>query len=398
MTAGPESASPPSGLLARAGEVSQRVLDAFPLRVWQRFQRRNGLLLASGTSDQAVFAVFAALYVAFAVIGIWLGASRTAIDGLIDMVNGFAPGLIQVSDHSPGIVPAQSIRDITTDSTTALSITGVLAMLAFIWTTVGWITFLRSSVRDIFGLQPVDANFALVKFWDFVAAVGFAILLGVGGLLTTVGTSALGLVFTWVDLPDTSVWFDIATRGLSFLVAFVVDVILLVSLYRFLAGTDLSLRRVLPGSLVGALGLIVLQISAGWLIGRAPGNPLVTTFAVLLGLLLWFRLAMIVILVAAAWIAESAATADIEIVRRDEYAHRVEEAQMLVDAAKLRLREARIERGSATYWKRGRSIRSVTRAREELADAQQRLNVAEIELAESRRDRARWRRRRESGA
>ena len=50
----------------------------------------------------------------------------------------------------------------------------------------------------------------------------------------------------------------------------------------------------------------MVQIGAGWLFSRGPSNPLLATFAVFIGMLLWFRLIGIIILVAAAWIAVAA--------------------------------------------------------------------------------------------
>ena len=46
-----------------------------------------------------------------------------------------------------------------------------------------------------------------------------------------------------------------------------------------------------------------------------PRNPLLATFAVFIGLLLWFRLVGIITLVAAAWIAVAAQDADIPLWR-----------------------------------------------------------------------------------
>lgn len=45
----------------------------FPVRVWRHFLIHNGFLLAAGVSYQALFASFAAIYVAFAIAGLWLG-------------------------------------------------------------------------------------------------------------------------------------------------------------------------------------------------------------------------------------------------------------------------------------------------------------------------------------
>ena len=74
------SASPPpvddapqrslSAAVARASELTERTLAAFPVRVWRHFLQNNGFLLAAGVSYQALFAIFAAIYLAFAIAGL----------------------------------------------------------------------------------------------------------------------------------------------------------------------------------------------------------------------------------------------------------------------------------------------------------------------------------------
>ena len=54
-------------------------------------------------SYQALFAIFAAIYIAFVVVGLWLGGSEEAVAGLIDIVNIYLPGLIDENGahHAP---------------------------------------------------------------------------------------------------------------------------------------------------------------------------------------------------------------------------------------------------------------------------------------------------------
>ncbi len=80
--------------IERATELTQRTIGSFPVRVWRRFLRRNGFLLAASISYQSLFAIFATLYTAFAAVGLWLGGSQAAIDGLIAVVNSYLPGFI----------------------------------------------------------------------------------------------------------------------------------------------------------------------------------------------------------------------------------------------------------------------------------------------------------------
>ena len=67
-----------------ATRVTKRTLAWFPVRVWRHFLIANGFLLAAGVSYQALFAIFAAVYVAFALAGLWLGGSEQAIQNLIE--------------------------------------------------------------------------------------------------------------------------------------------------------------------------------------------------------------------------------------------------------------------------------------------------------------------------
>ena len=75
--------------LSRATAITQRTLAWFPVRVWRHFLQHNGFLLAAGVSYQALFATFAAIYVAFAITGLWLGGSEQAIASLIDLINSY---------------------------------------------------------------------------------------------------------------------------------------------------------------------------------------------------------------------------------------------------------------------------------------------------------------------
>ncbi|MDQ4214529.1 hypothetical protein [Microbacterium capsulatum] len=65
--------------LERAAALTRRTMQAFPIRVWRRFLRRNGFLLSAGMSYQGLFAVFGLLYTGFASVGLWLGGSERAI-------------------------------------------------------------------------------------------------------------------------------------------------------------------------------------------------------------------------------------------------------------------------------------------------------------------------------
>jgi membrane protein len=75
----------------------------------------------------------------------------------------------------------------------------------------------------------------------------------------------------------------------------------LAALYRVLAGVRIPPRHLFPAALLGAAALGVLKLLGTLLLGAAGANPLLASFAVIIGLLIWFNLVCQVILIAAAW-------------------------------------------------------------------------------------------------
>lgn len=354
--------------IARAARIAQW----FPIRVWRHFLQHNGFLLAAGMSYQGLFAVFSALYLAFAGVGIWLGGSKAAVDGLIRIVNGYIPGLI--SAH--GLVKPEQVEAATQESGRLLTITGGVAAVVVIWTAIGFVTFTRRAVRDTFGLPFDMRNYAMLKARDFLASILFGIALLIGALLGSITTGAVDLVFGLIGWDRETLGWSVGARLISIVVAFGVNTVALASLFRFLTGTTLTWRRAWPGAVVGAIGMVVLQIGAGFLFVYTPSNPLLSTFTVLIGFLLWFRFIGIVILVSAAWIAVAAGDRDVPL--RSPEDRRAMEQAALVIAAQVGVREAEKQLALSRWpWR--------WRARRRLAAAEKTLARAEADVPAPRR-------------
>jgi membrane protein len=138
---------------SRVTTITRRTMGLFPVRVWRRFLARNGFILSSGLSYQALFAIFAAVFVVFAVAGIWLTGSPETLNAIAMLLNTYAPGLI----GEDGIISTEELTDIATSSTSLFGWTGAVALAGLIWTAIGWITYARIAVRSIFGL-PKDTR------------------------------------------------------------------------------------------------------------------------------------------------------------------------------------------------------------------------------------------------
>lgn len=348
----------------RATALTQRTLDLFPVRVWRHFLQHNGFLLAAGVSYQALFAIFAAIYLAFAIAGLWLGGSAEAVDGLIDIINSYVPNLILPEG---GVFTPEQVQEIAAGTTGVLSVTGLIALGTVIWTAIGWVTFSRRATRDIFGLPPDRRSYVVLKARDLLAAVIFGASLVVGSLLSSASAAVLSWVVSLLGWDGGSDGINISIRIGTVLVSFALMSSALAAMVRFLTGTSLQWRTIWPGALLGGGAMTVLQYGAGFLLSYTPSNPLLATFAIFIGLLLWFRVNGVVMLVASSWIAVAAEDRDLPLIPQSEAERRRAEHRTLMMAATIRLREARAARDAAPWYRTWAAERAVREAEDTLA-------------------------------
>jgi membrane protein len=349
----------------RATALTRRTLGLFPVRVWRHFLQHNGFLLAAGVSYQALFAIFAAIYLAFAIAGLWLGGSEDAVNGLIAIINSYIPNLILPEG---GVVTPEQVQEIASNTTGVLSITGLIALGTVIWTAIGWVTFSRRAVRDIFGLPPDRRSYVLLKARDLLAALIFGIALVVGSVLTSASATVLSWILTQLGWDSGSDSVNVSIRIGTVLVSFALMSSALASMVRFLTGTSLHWGTIWPGALLGGGAMTVLQYGAGFLLSYTPSNPLLATFAIFIGLLLWFRVNGVVMLVAASWIAVAAQDRDLPLLAQTEAERRVAEHRALVTAARIRVRDAHAARERAPWYRAWAAARAVRAAEDELAE------------------------------
>jgi membrane protein len=356
--------------LERVSTLTQKAIALFPVRVWRHFLARNGFLLSSGMSYQALFAIFAAVYVVFAVGGIWLTGNPETLKAFVLLLNTYAPGLI----GDDGIISVEELTEVASSSTSLFGWTGAVALGGLIWTAIAWITYARMAVRSIFGLPKDTRAYLLLKARDFVAGLAFGTIILAATVLSVVATAFFGWLLGLTGLSGDSGWSGGLLQSGALIVVFVIDTIALAVLFRFLSGAAMPWRRMWAGSLLGSAAISSLQFLGGYLLSGTSANPLLATFAVFIGLLLWFRLTGIVILVAASWIAVEAADND-ETLRRVTPEQLVAERQererrALVTAARVRVREAQRELASSSWLERIPARRRLTRAKDELALAE----------------------------
>jgi membrane protein len=289
----------PGSLTARIKAIVARVEKLKPVRVWMHYGSRRGPILAAGLAYQALFSVFAAVWAAFSAAGIVIGANAGLRDALFDVISTSVPGLI---DRGEG--GAIQVRDLL--SATTLGWTSLLAIGVSLFTALAWLSSARDAVRDIAELAAPPTNFLLLRLKDLGLAVAFGLALIVSAALSLGSTTLLAWVLDTIGIDERSGVSTVAARILGLVLGFALVIGVLAVLYRVLAGVPIPPRPLWQGATLGAAALGGLKALGSVLLGGASSNPLIATFAVVVGLLVWFNLVCQVIMLGAAWVTVSA--------------------------------------------------------------------------------------------
>lgn len=317
------------------------VQELKPVRAFNRYTQSNAGLLAAGMSYQALFAVFAGVYVGFTVAGFWLAANPAVWQALIELINSFIPGLLATpGSGDEGLVDPDAIVQPLT-----LGISGLIALVGLVATAIGWIGATRSAVRQIFRLPGDETFFIWLTLKDLALALALGIALVAAAVISVFSTSALGLIAGEIGASTNSAAFELLTQAVSFLIIFAIDTLTLVVLFRALSGVRVPTGILWRGALLGGAAMTVLQLLGGALLGGASANPLLASFTALIGVLIWFNLMSTLLLLVAAWIAtgidDSRASITGTVAMRSL-------AERRVLRAKERVREAQQELAAAT--------------------------------------------------
>lgn len=155
----------------------------------------------------------------------------------------------------------------------------------------------------MFGLSRDTTNYVLQKIRDLGLALVFGVLFVLSALLTIVSTQTLTLLLDLLGLSSDSFWNSVVTRASGLVVSVALNIVTLGAMFRVMSRVAIPWRNLFFGVLLGALVMAALSVLGGLLLGGTYRNPLLATFTVFIGLLLWFDLMSRVILLSASWIA-----------------------------------------------------------------------------------------------
>lgn len=265
-----------------------------PTRVYKLYASAGGNLLAAGMSFQALFAIFAAVWIGFSLFGIYLNDHTEVRDAVIAYINVQIPGFIQ---QGGPIDPEILTR------TTSLGWTGGLAIVVVVYTAINWFTYARTAVRRVFDLPPSTLNFIALKLYDLVLALTYGLIIIVSATASVVASQLLSFFVQAWGFEDESGLITASFQVLTAIVILALDTAVLATFIRVLSGVPIPWKHLWRGSLLGGISFGLLKFLGVWIFGHPESNPLIASFAIFIGLLVWFNLASRIYLLTASWIA-----------------------------------------------------------------------------------------------
>ena len=262
-------------------------------RTWQLFSESGGTLSAAGMSFQGLFAVFAGIWIGFQFLGAWLNTAPEISKAVIEFVNSQIPGLIKAGGP---------IDPSTFHESTGWNWSSTVAVVLLAWTAIAWLNYTRIAIRRLFNLPAPPVNALLLKVYDLAIALVFGLFIVVSASASVFLTNFFSTIAAWLDLQTDTAFHRIAFQIGGFLVVYGIDVLILAGMIYLLSGIPIPARRLFGGVAMGALALDVLKIAAGYALTSTGHNPLFASFAIFVGLLIWFNLACRVYLLTVAWI------------------------------------------------------------------------------------------------
>ncbi|TFV82518.1 YihY/virulence factor BrkB family protein [Microbacterium sp. dk485] len=261
-----------------------------PVRAFLLYSRHRGPMLADSVTYRTLFALFAGVLLGFSVAALWLAGNREAWNALVGALDAAVPGLV-------GVIDLDAVR-----APTGLTVAGIVSAIGLVGAAIGAVGSLRSALRSIAGVAVDDVLFIWVILRNLLLAIGIGLGLAAAAAATFLATAGLSVLTGWLGIPEGEPALGFVAWLVSALVVFVLDTLVVGVSFRLLSGIRARPRTLWLGAMLGGFGLTVLQQLSGLFVGGAAANPLLTTFASFIALLLWLNLSSQVILIAAAYI------------------------------------------------------------------------------------------------
>jgi len=274
-----------------------------PLRVWGNFQARNGSLVAGGVAFRMFFSIGALTVAGFGIGGLLLNGHPGFRDDLLNTAAKALPGVLKRGD-GPGLIDPQGFLD-----PGGLSWTVALSLVVALFSSLGWIGGTREGMRQVAVQPPLKENFVVARLLDLATLLlmALALLLSVG--ITVLSSDLLGHLLAGTPFEQV-----VRIPFLAIAAGLLLNGCTAALLMRLGARLRFPRRPFLEGVAICAVILTLMQALSSELLGMATKNPVMASFGIVVGVLIWLNLLSMVLLLCTSWTtvraADLEATAD----------------------------------------------------------------------------------------
>jgi membrane protein len=276
----------------------QRLKATHAYRVWQRYSDARGGGLDVGIAYVAFFSVFPALTLGFAIFGFVLRGHPGLFHDVVSSVSSTLPGIVKDSAHPDGVLDASKPPTID-----VLTVTGAVSLVVLVFSGLGFLGALREGIRAMFDLPLLKSNAVMSRLRDLgvLALLGLSML--VSAVLSAFVNTATGRVLDWFGFASDSLAGRVILPVAGFVVVLVVDVTIYLVVLRLLSGVRMPWSDLRQAALLAGFGAGVLKVAVSYGVVGSSANPVLASFAIVVGLLIVLNLLSRLTLLAAAWAA-----------------------------------------------------------------------------------------------
>lgn len=274
-----------------AEKVQAWLLRRKIVRAYLLFSSKSSGALADAVTYRTLFAIFAAIVLAFSIVGLVFAGDPELWQRLLDSTEKAVPGLQSAFDVD-SIKPPKGF-----------SIATVVGVLGLVGAALGAVSAMGFALRELDGTiaRPRNPIWELAR--KLAIALGVGILFALSATISYAGTQAIRWLSREVGFPNEDVAESFLVGAFSGVVMFLLDLALIAILFSQLSGLRAHRKQFWPGVVIGTLGLFILQQLSSLFVGGAVEKwPVAGPAVSLIALLLWLNLSAQMILFASAYI------------------------------------------------------------------------------------------------
>lgn len=270
-----------------------------PLRVWGNFQARNGSLVAGGVAFRMFFSIGALTVAGFGIGGLVLNGHPEFRDSILTAASKALPGVIKRGD-GPGLIDPDRFLD-----PGGLSWTVALSLVVALFSSLGWIGGTREGMRQVAVQPPLKENVVVARLLDLATLLlmALALILSVG--ITLFSSDLLGHLLAGTPFEQV-----VRIPFLAIAAGLILNGCTAALLMRVGARLKFPRRPFLEGVVICAVILTIMQALSSELLGMATKNPVMASFGIVVGVLVWLNLLSMVLLLCTSWSTVRAADVD----------------------------------------------------------------------------------------